>query len=149
MFTCGAGSSAHAATGPLLKGIEFKITSDTEERVLFKLSGFLQPEVFGLEGDTPRVVCDFLGMKIDKQHVKNIISTKGKYIKNIRVGLHSSPVPKTRVVLDLTPDHNYDIEQMFFKEENLFVIVVHLVKEDKTDKKPGVGEPAVIPQPPA
>ncbi|MCI5158676.1 MAG: hypothetical protein D3906_09615 [Candidatus Electrothrix sp. AUS1_2] len=32
---------------------------------------------------------------------------------------------KIRVVLDLVPNYSYDLQQVFFKEENLFVIIIN------------------------
>jgi len=40
---------------------------------------------------------------------KNLTKTDGRLIKTIRVGIHLSPVLKTRVVLDLWPDQDYEV----------------------------------------
>ena len=137
------------AADPLLKGIEFKSISATEERVLFKLNGAYHPEVFGIEGENPRVVCDFPDMRVDDKTVKSLIDTNGKYVRNIRVGLHSTPTLKVRVVLDLTPANDYDIEQMLYKEENLFVIAIHQIKDGPAPEAAAEPEEPEEPEEPA
>ncbi len=56
-------------------------------------------KTFAIEGERPRLVCDFIGLKLDKK-VENLIKVDGRLIKAIRVGIHLSPTPKIRVVLD-------------------------------------------------
>jgi hypothetical protein len=124
LFGCILGTTyAAVASEPLLTQIQFKQISDTEEKVVFQLNGFYPPELFGLQGENPRIVCDFLNTRLGK--VSNpVITTNGKLIKNIRVGVHASSAPKIRVVLDLNPDRDYDIQQQFFRKESIFIITV-------------------------
>jgi hypothetical protein len=92
------------ASVPLLKSISFDKSSDTE-KVLFELNGFYPPEVFGLTGDHPRVVCDFKKVNLEKALTK-VLETNDIFIRRIRVGIYPSPDPKVRVVLDLAPHKN-------------------------------------------
>ncbi|MDH4319466.1 MAG: AMIN domain-containing protein [Desulfobulbaceae bacterium] len=112
---------------PVLESIKFDAGSNKGEMILFKLNDFYPPIVFGLEESLPRVVCDFINTTA-AQEVANIIECDGKFIKTIRVGKHSNP-NKVRVVLDLVPNKNYDLQQVFFKEDNLFVIIVNTLTE--------------------
>ena len=32
------------------------------------------------------------------------------------------------MVIDLEPNHSYDLQQVFFKDDNLFVIIVNTIK---------------------
>ena len=108
---------------PTLTSISFDNTSNRGEMVLFKLNEFHPPIVFGIEEGTPRVVCDFK----DTAAAKNIpdrLKIAGKYIQKIRIGKDKKE-NKVRVVLDLTPNYSYDLQQVFFKEENLFVIIIN------------------------
>lgn len=111
------------AGGPFLSEVKFEDTSNKGEMVLFKLNDFYPPIVFGIEKGDPRVVCDFLGATLSKD-VKRIIDTGGKFVKQIRLARHKNP-EKIRVVLDLVPNSNYDLQQVFFKEDNLFVIIIN------------------------
>ena len=87
------------------------------------MNGFYPPELFALKGEPPRVVCDFLNTELGYMP-NRLIDTKGILIQSIRVGVHSSPNPKIRVVLDLAPNQNYDIQQKFFQKESIFLITV-------------------------
>jgi len=124
LFGCIVGTPyTPLASDPLLKQIRFKQISDTEEKVLFQLNGFYPPELFALQGENPRIVCDFLNTRLGEAS-NPAINTNGKLIQSIRVGVHASSRPKIRVVLDLNPNQNYDIQQQFFREESIFVITV-------------------------
>lgn len=111
------------ASDPLLREIRFEKVSDTEEKVFFMLNGFYPPKVFGLKGDDPRVVCDFLNTRLGSA-ANRLIDTQGALIQSIRVGVHTSFNFKIRVVMDLVPNRDYDIQQEFFQEESVFLITV-------------------------
>lgn len=107
---------------PTIIKISFERSTNDKEMILFKLSGFHPPVVFATEEENLRVVCDFPHGDLGKG-VKNEFVTEGKYINRVRAGEHVDP-DKVRVVLDLSPKFNYDLKQVFFKEENLFVLVI-------------------------
>lgn len=108
---------------PVLTSITFDNDSNRGEMVLFKLNEFHPPIVFGIEEGTPRVVCDFKDTAVAKD-IPESLKTAGKYIRKIRVG-NNKGEKKVRVVLDLVPNYSYDLQQVFFKEENLFVIIIN------------------------
>ncbi|MCI5188244.1 MAG: AMIN domain-containing protein [Candidatus Electrothrix sp. AS4_5] len=108
---------------PLLTSISFDDSSNRGEMVLFKLNEFHPPIVFGIEEGTPRVVCDFKNT-VAAKNVPERLTTGGKYIQKIRIGKQSKE-NKVRVVLDLVPNYSYDLQQVFFKEENLFMIIIN------------------------
>ncbi|HJX30776.1 MAG TPA: AMIN domain-containing protein [Thermodesulfobacteriota bacterium] len=110
------------ASVPLLKSIRFEKSSDAE-KVLFELNGFYPPEVFGLTGDQPRVVCDFKKVNLEKSLTK-VMETNGTFILRIRVGIYPPPDPKIRVVVDLVPHKNYNIEQIFFQKDTTFALII-------------------------
>lgn len=118
-----AGSQPKAVVDPILSDVSFNRTEDNTEMVLFKLNDFYPPIVFAIEKGTPRVVCDFLDTKLDRA-VRPMIGANGEFVSRIRVARHDNP-EKVRVVLDLVPNRNYDLQQVFFKEVNLFVIVIN------------------------
>lgn len=122
---------------PFLLDITFEDSSNKGEMVMFKLNDFYPPIVFGIEKGNPRVVCDFLNTELSED-VTLLLESNGVYIDKIRTAKHKNP-DKVRVVLDLVPNKNYDLQQVFFKEDNLFVIIVNSFDE----------ELASLPEPPA
>ena len=113
--------------GPLLESIKFDGTSPKGEMIKFKLNGFYPPVVHGVVEGIPRVICDFNNTQL-ADSAKNIVRIDGKHIKVIRTTRTKKP-EKVRVVLDLEPNRSYDLQQVFFKEDNLFVIIVNTVKK--------------------
>ena len=111
-----------AAADPILLDVSYESTANDSEMVLFKLNDFYPPIVFGIEKGNPRVVCDFLDTMLASD-VPPVIQTNGVFVRKIRTARHPSP-EKVRVVLDLVPNKNYDLQQVFFKEDNLFVIII-------------------------
>jgi hypothetical protein len=119
--------AAKSEEGPQLEYVKFDPNSPKGEMVLFKLNGFHPPAVHGVEEGIPRVVCDFNNTKL-LDAGKGTIKANGKFVKMIRTTKTKKP-EKVRVVIDLEPNRSYDLQQVFFKEDNLFVIIVNTVKK--------------------
>lgn len=113
------------ASDPELREIRFEKGKDGEERVLFVLDGDSPPKTFAIEGKNPRLICDFFGVGLNK-NVKHLMKVDGGLIKAIRMGIHLSPTPKIRVVLDLRPDQDYEIRQAFFVDKNIYAVLLRL-----------------------
>jgi hypothetical protein len=114
---------APAPVVPVILEISFDDSSSKGEMALFRLNDFFPPTVSAIEKSSPRVICDFLATDIGPD-VEKFISTKGKYIERIRtVRLHDPEL--VRVVLELSPDKNYELHQVFFRNDNLFVLIVN------------------------
>jgi len=79
--------------------------------------------VFGIEEETPRIVCFFKDTAAGPE-LGETIGAQGRFVKSIQVGKYSNP-DNVRVVLDLVPNLNYDLQQVFFKEENMFMIIIN------------------------
>ena len=108
---------------PLLTDVSYENTSDKGEMVLFKLNGFYPPTVSGKEENTPLVICDFPGARLGKE-VRLEQEIHGKFIQQVDVKkIEGSDI--VRVTIELTPNNNYDLQQVFFKEDNLFIIIVN------------------------
>ncbi|PIE57473.1 MAG: hypothetical protein CSA33_08295 [Desulfobulbus propionicus] len=107
-----------------LTSISFDDSTNKGEMVLFQLNGFYPPSVQGVEDDTPRAICDF-EKTIMAPNVTGIEKTGGQWVKSIRLGQDTDP-GQIRVLIDLVPHKSYDLQQVFFKEDNLFVIIVNL-----------------------
>ncbi len=113
---------------PVLYSIEYDPKSNRGEMISFKLNGFHPPVVFGIEEDLPRIVC-FFKNATGGPDLKDFMGTDGQYLKNIKVGKYQNP-DNIRVVLELVPGNNYDLQQIFFKEDKVFMLIIN-----KTGKK--------------
>ncbi|MDR2550874.1 MAG: AMIN domain-containing protein [Desulfobulbus sp.] len=118
---------ANATDKPQIEYVKFDDSSPKGEMVMFKLNGFHPPAIHGVEEGIPRVICDFSNTKL-LQKSKGPIKTNGKFIKVIRTTTTKKP-EKVRVVIDLEPNRSYDLQQVFFKEDNLFVLIVNTAKK--------------------
>ncbi len=112
---------------PTLSSIEFDRESNRGEMILFKLNAFNPPVVFGIEDEIPRVVCFFKGTRAGEQ-LQDIINSDGRFVKTIRVGKYRDP-DNIRVVLDLEPGRNYDLQQVFFRDDMMFMIIINTAGE--------------------
>ena len=110
-----------------IKEIKFEVTSEGEEKVFFLLSPFHPPKKFALNGERPRLVCDFFNARLAKG-IGHRIKIKGNLIRNIRTAFHKGPNSKVRVVMDLAPNQDYHTEQILLKDENLYIITVRSTK---------------------
>lgn len=117
----------NGSTAPTLYSIEFDDSSHRGEIISFKLNGFYPPVVFGIEEDVPRIVCFFKDTK-SGEDLKELIESNGKFIKKVKISKYHNP-DNIRVVLDLVPGKNYDLQQIFFKEENLFMVILNTTGE--------------------
>jgi hypothetical protein len=114
---------ANSLAQTIVKEIRFKKTSAREERVLMVIENFQQPKAFDLPEPSPRLVFDFLDARL-RSSVEPTTDTQGELIKRIRVGRHPAPRKKVRVVLDLVPDYDYSVNQIFFQKNNVYAIMV-------------------------
>jgi len=117
------GKTDLAAGQPVLSSITFDNSTNRGEMVLFKLNKFHSPIVFGVEEGAPRIVCEFKDTTA-ADDLPKVIKADGKYVHTIRIGREKTP-QKVRVVLDLAPSNSYDLQQVFFKDDNLFVIIIN------------------------
>jgi hypothetical protein len=128
---------------PLLKDIRFEKASPQEEMIHIAVRDFSPPKLFAIEGDNPRVVCDFLGAGL-ADTVKTQDTVDGNYIRRIRVGIHRDPA-KTRVVLDLAPEHDYDVRQMYVQDQGIFILAITPATPESDTAKDDASPPVAIP----
>ena len=105
-----------------VKEIRFEVTPEKDEKVSFVLSGPYLPETFAIEGDRPRMVCDFLGASLG-DGAADKVKPNGRLVQQIRTGVHGGPKSKVRVVIDLAPNVDYNVQPIFFKDRHLYVLV--------------------------
>lgn len=122
-------NTALAAAVPQLLDISFDDSSNRGEMVLFHLNDFYPPTVSAIEKENPRVLCDFKNMSL-AEGVRESIVASGKFVKHIRSEKHKNP-DKIRIILELSPERDYDLQQVFFKNDNLFVLIVNELPEKK------------------
>lgn len=126
--------AVEAIGSPVLLDVSFDGTSNKGEMVKFRLNEFSPPVVFGMEKENPSVVCDFLDTSLS-ENVPLEIESHGVYVDRVRTTKLHNP-EKIRVVLDLLPNKNYDLQQVFFKEDNLFVIIVNSFNAPEDNEAP-------------
>ncbi len=113
---------------PVLLDVSFEESINSSETVLFRLNHFSPPLVFGIEKGEPRVVCDFMGATLAAD-IPALIETNGQFVSRITVDRQTDP-DKVRVELVLVPNRHYDLQQLFFKEDNLFVVIVKELQKE-------------------
>lgn len=99
------------------------LTADNRTGVIFELNGYHPPETQVLDGDHPRLVCDFPDTRLNCDVPLRRELKKG-HIERIRIGIHDGPQSKVRVVMDFKPGQDYTIEQLFYKKENYYALMV-------------------------
>ncbi len=107
---------------PQIRFISFDAAKPGEERVRFRLNGFFPPKISTEEEASPEVICDFPGTSLAKD-IEGDIVTGGNLVQRIRVKKMKSGVD-VRVVLELAQGKNFDLQQIFFRDGNLFVLIV-------------------------
>jgi hypothetical protein len=117
---------------PQLLEVSFDDSSNRGEMVLFHLNDFFPPTVSAIEKNNPRVLCDFKNMRLSRD-VQATIQANGKYVEGVRTAYHADK-DTVRVVLDLSPDRDYDLQQVFFKNDNLFVLIVNELPAQSADQ---------------
>lgn len=115
------GSQRHKNPQTRLLRLETVIVTNREERILFTLSDFVTPRVFTIEGRRPMVVCDFMGVGPGPE-VEESNKIDGRIIKSVNVLVHSVEEPITRIIIELFSKQDYDMQHVFYKEENLYVL---------------------------
>ncbi len=120
-------SALKTADNPELEYVKFDPSSPKGEMVLFKLNGFHPPAVHGVEEGVPRVICDFNKTKL-LDGSKKLIKADGKFVKAIRTSKTKKP-DRIRIIVELEPNHSYDLQQVFFKDDNLYALIVNTTKK--------------------
>jgi len=114
---------ATARAAKEIKAIRPEVAAKDVAKVIFELNTPFSPQTMILEGEKPRVVCDFFDAGLAPDIGESIEVSNG-ILERIRTGMHKWPKFKVRVVLDLVPERNYEIDQSFFEKENYYVLVI-------------------------
>ncbi len=111
---------------PYLSAIQFDPDSPRGELVQFKLNGFYPPVLRSIETGSPQVICEFTNLQVAPA-LEGPIKISGRFVKAIRLD-KAADGSKVRVFVELEPNQSYDLQQVFFKEDNFFVLIVNTVK---------------------
>ena len=111
-----------AATGAVIESISHKAISASEERLTFKLSGPVEPKIFTIKGDSPRLVLDFPNTSYAGKGVTPLAD--GKMATNLRAALHQTPEQKTRVVVDLAKDMQVRYTSDYSATDNILSVIL-------------------------
>ncbi len=114
---------APSSSQPIINKISFEQSADKVEKIVIDVTNFHPPVVLGQEEGTPTISCEFMEASAE-QEVPAIIATNGNYIKQVRVEKNSNP-QQVKVILELRPDRQYDLQQIFYKAHNLYVLSVN------------------------
>ena len=132
-ITCIIASAESQDKGAVLESITYEKDNLNQERVLFKLNGIHTPKVFKIKGEKPRLVFDFFDIDYSGP-VNQLKDTNGKLVKGVRIGIHNNP-PKTRVVIDLAADEDYQFSEDFNVQENLLSVTISPTAGKQQDKE--------------
>ena len=89
-----------------------------------QLDGYASPKVTAREGKKPQIICFFPQMRLALEKRLNQ-TMSGKFVRKVAVSAQKKPVG-VQVVLDLEDGYDYDIQQIFIKDETAFLLVVNV-----------------------
>ena len=109
--------------GRKILDIQTHDSSKDSESIQIVLSGFFPPETQVIEGEAPKIICDFPNVWLER-NIRRVIPVNGKFVQQIRTGVHSPPKSRSRIVIDLAPQHNYEVEQVYYQKDNIYSMVI-------------------------
>ncbi len=115
-----APSAPPGSEGKQVESVRVDVSGRGEEKLIIKLNGFYPPETYVLEEGIPKVVCDFTNVTLARG-VEPQIEVNGTFIRQVRTERLNND-GALRVIVELVPEKDYEVEQIFFKGENLYVL---------------------------
>jgi hypothetical protein len=116
----------------LVRNIYVKFEPVGHEKVFIDFSREAAPEISSIGGKDPRIVVDIKNVLSIRQGIKKI-EVKGKLIRQVRSNLDLAS-RRLRIVVDLAPSRNYEVEPVFYKAEKIYVLNI---SEAPVDQKKG------------
>jgi hypothetical protein len=104
----------------MLKNITFKFEPAGHEKVFIDFNRDVVPEISSIEGNDPRIVIDIKNVLSVRQGLARI-KVQGKLIRQIRSALDRTS-HRLRIVLDLAPLRNFEVEPAYYKAEKMYVL---------------------------
>lgn len=104
----------------LVRNIYVKFEPAGHEKVFIDFNRDVTPEISSIGGKDPRIVIDIKNVLSIRQGIKRI-EVQGKLIRQVRSNLdHASR--RLRIVVDLAPSRNYDVDPVFYKAEKIYML---------------------------
>ncbi|MFA5183491.1 MAG: hypothetical protein WC405_19435 [Syntrophales bacterium] len=103
-----------------VKNITYKLEDNGKEAILIEFNRFYTPAIFTVEGKSARIVLDIVNVSSFRKEWA-VINVGGKIIKRIRC----SENPHThmlRIVLDVEPSRDYQVQPVFSKRGNIYML---------------------------
>ena len=113
----------------ILHEVRYEKSNSGKEMIFFRLNGFYPPTVFSSQGSDLYVVCDFLGA-VPAAELTGSIASGDDHIQSITITAAEEPA-RVRVLIELFETLDYDLKQVFFREDNLFVLMLSNLGERK------------------
>ncbi|MDR3090436.1 MAG: AMIN domain-containing protein [Desulfobulbaceae bacterium] len=89
-----------------------------------QLDGYASPEISARDGRKPQIICFFPHMRLAvKKGLNQPMS--GKFVQKVAVTAQKKPVG-VKMTLDLEDGYDYDIQQVFVKDESAFLLIVNV-----------------------
>jgi len=106
-----------------IQAIYTQVLSEEEEKVIFVLNDSFTPKTFVVTGDKPKVICDFFNVHLGSK-VEPKIEVDGSIIQQISLESFDTAESGIRIVLNLVPDNNYNVQPLFYKKNNYYALVI-------------------------
>ncbi len=119
-----AGSPAAPDAAAVLTAIRVKAALDGPDEVTFAITGNAPPRMFIIDKEETKVVCDFPDATLAPALGAGVKENKGTFVTDVRIGVHSNPDPKIRVVLDLAPGNTYVVEDVFSAGTDRYTLTI-------------------------
>ena len=115
---------AETAT-PVVRMLGYSLGSQPADNDVLRLQldGYAKPEITAHEGRQPQIVCFFPKIRLALKKGSNK-PLSGKFVRKVTVTGQEKP-SGVKVVLDLEGGYDYDIQQIFVKDESAFLLVVN------------------------
>ena len=123
-----------SASTVVVKNITFKREASGREKVLIEFNRFNAPRIFGIAGANPRVVIDVANVSSAGRGLTRI-RAGGKLVRQIRTALDRT-TSAMRIVIDVEPNLGYDVDQTYYKAENIYAVEI-----SEAMKKPAGANP--------
>ncbi|MGE0086333.1 MAG: SH3 domain-containing protein [Desulfococcaceae bacterium] len=105
-----------------MEGLRIEKSGKNEEKIYFLYKGPKPPDIAISKADSIRIICDFSNTRPGKG-IEKKTEVKGNLIQAVRTGLHGEDQSDLRVVFDMVPGAEYELEHFFVKKE-LYLIIV-------------------------
>ncbi len=109
-------------TSIAVKKITHEEVGENQEMVAIYLTGFVNPNLTAVDGDSLTVLCELPGTSLEENVLKNI-PVNSRFVDKIKT--EKTDDGSSLISLFLNNNYTYDLNQVFYKKENVLTLVVH------------------------